>query len=201
MVVGALLSTSEDDEAVFVTSSTDNGDVAGLCDGQEVVRVLDSANGIDGNVESAVGAILEADGEGETRGQFTVNLGLCGACANGTEGQEVGGVLRGDGIQHLTGNGHASLGQIEVELSRDTKTSVDVEAVVKIRVVNQTLPANSGTRLLEVGAHNNDQLILVLLLQGGKLVAVLEGSLGIVKRARANDDQESVSLVLALDNI
>lgn len=201
VVVGSLLPSSENDEAVVVTSSADNGDIARLGDRQEVVGVLDSADGVNGNIQSAVGTVLEADREGQTRGQFTVNLRLCCACANGTERQEIGSVLRSDGIQHLTGNGHALLGQVEVQLSRNAKTSVDVEAVIKIGVVDQALPADSGTRLLEVGAHDDDQLILVLLLQDGQSVAVFESGLGVVQRTGTNDDKQSVSLILALDNI
>lgn len=62
--VCALLSAAEDDKAVIITDRANNGDNTGLCDREEVVGVLDRANGIYSDVQGAICAVLEADWEG-----------------------------------------------------------------------------------------------------------------------------------------
>jgi hypothetical protein len=84
VVVCALGTTSEDNEAVMVALSADNGDDTGLGDGKEVMGVLGSANGVNGHIQRAISAVLEADGETETTGKLTVKLALGGTGANGT---------------------------------------------------------------------------------------------------------------------
>jgi len=64
--VCALLSTAENDEAVVVANGADDGDNTGLGHRKEVMWVLDGANGVNGNVEAAVGTVFEANREGET---------------------------------------------------------------------------------------------------------------------------------------
>ena len=164
IVVRALLATAKDNEAIRVTDSPDNGDNTGLSDGQEVVRVLDGANSVNSDIERAVGAVLESDGEGQTGGKLTVDLGLGGACTNSTDRQTVGQELGGDCVEHLAGNGHALVGQIDEQLARYAETLVDLEAVVDIGIVDQTLPADGCTWLFEVRAHHDQQIVGVLLL-------------------------------------
>lgn len=200
VVVGTLGAASQNDEAVVVALSAHNSDDTGLGDGEEVVRVLGSANGINGNAEGAVGAVLETDGITETTGKLAVQLALGGSGANGTDGEQIGQELRRDGIEHLTGNGHALGGQVNEDLARQAQTLVDLEAAIDVRVVDEALPANSGTGLLEVRAHDNEELVLVLLLLLEEEVAVGEGGLGVVDGAGANDDEQAVLLVGAIDN-
>lgn len=201
IVVGALLATTEDDEAVGVAHGADDSSDTGLGDGQEVVRVLDGANGIDSDIQGAVGTVLETNGEGQTRGQFTVDLGLGGASTNGADGETVGQKLGGDGIEHLTGDGHTLVGQVDEKLTGGAKTLVDLEAVVNVGVVDETLPADGGTGLLEVGAHDNQQLILVLLLHLHEAIAVFEGHFRVVDGAGTDDNQQTATVgVCALDD-
>jgi len=166
-----------------------------------VVGVLDGANGVHGDVEGAVGAVLETDGERQTGGQLTVDLGLGGTGTDCAEGQTIGKELGGDRVQHFTSDGHALVGQVDEELAGDAQTLVDVEAVVEIRVVDQTLPADCCTGLLKVRAHDNEQVILVLLLQLQQPITVLEGHLRVVDRAGADDHHQALLLgVGAVDN-
>ena len=190
VIVGALLASTENDEAVRVAHGANNGSNTWLGDREEVVRVLDRANGIHSNIQSAVGTVLEANREGQTRSQFTVNLRLSGARTYGTNRKTVGQELWRDGVQHLTSNGHALAGQINKKLARGAEALVDLEAVVKVRVVDQTLPSNSGPRFLEIGAHDNQQLILVFLFQFQKLIAVLQRHGGVVDRAWSDDNEQ-----------
>lgn len=192
IVVGAFLSSAEDNEAVGVTDGADDGDDTGLGDGEEVVGVFHRADGVDGDVERAVGAVLETDGEGQTRGQLAVDLGLGGARADSADGEAVVQELGGDGIQHLAGDGHALVRQIGEQLARGAETLVDLEAVIDVGVVDQTLPSDRRTGLLEVRAHDDQQVVAVLLLQLHKAVTVFKGHCGVVDRAGADDYQETL---------
>lgn len=154
--------------------------------------VLDGADGVDGHVQGAVRAVLETDREGQTRGQLAVHLGLGGAGANGADGQAVREELWGDGVEHLAGNRHSLVRQVDEELARQAQALVDIEAVVDVRVVDETLPPDRRARLLQVGAHDDEQVILVLLLHLQKAVAVLESHVGVVDRAGPNDHHQPV---------
>src|SRR5690606_29544836 len=70
-------------------------------------------------------------------------------------------------------------------------------AVVDVRVVDQSFPAHGCARFLEVGAHNDDKGIVVLVPPLQQTVAVLEGGIRIMDRARSDNNQETV--VIALD--
>lgn len=200
IVVGALGATSQNDEAVVVTCCTNNGDNTGLCDGKEVVRVLDSAHGIDGDAKRAIGSILEADGETQTTCQFTVQLALRCARTNGTNAEQISKELRRDGIQHLACNRHALACQIDKELARQSQSLVDLEAAVNIWVVDETLPTDRGARLLEVRAHHDEQLVFMLLFGLEEQIAVGESSFRVMDRTRAHDNEQSVLGVLAIDD-
>lgn len=93
-----------------------------------------------------------------------MDLGLGGTRTDSTDGQTIGQELGGDCVEHLAGDGHALVGQVDEELARYAETLVDLEAVVDIGVVDQTLPADCCAGLLEVRAHDDQQLIGVLLL-------------------------------------
>jgi hypothetical protein len=161
---------------------------------------LDGTDGINSNIERTIGAVLETNGEGQTGGQLTVNLGLGGSGADSTDRKTIGQELGGDGVKHLTGDGHALVGQINEELAGGAQTLVDLEAVVDIGIVDQTLPADSGTGLLQVRAHDNQQVIGVLLLQLHQTIAVLEGHIGVVDRAGSDDYHEALPLLVGAMN-
>ncbi len=52
---------------------------------------------------------------------------------------------------------------VEQQLARQPQPLVDVKALVEVRIVDEPLPADRGARLLEVGAHHDDQLVGVAL--------------------------------------
>lgn len=195
VVVGPPSAASQDNKAVLVSSGADNGNDTGLGDGQEVVRMPDGANGVNGNAQRAVGAVLESHGEAQAAGQLAMKLALGGSGANSTNREQVGQELGGDGIQHLTGNGHALGGQVDEELAGQAQALVDLEAAVDVGVVDEALPANSGAGLLKVRAHDDEELILVLFASLQQEVAVGEGGFGVVDGAGADDDEQTFSLV------
>lgn len=206
--VGSLGTTSQDNEAVLVTLSAGDSGKTLLGDTHEVMLGSGSANGVNGNAETTVCAVLEADGERQTRGQLTVKLGLGGSGTDGTDRDTVGKELGGDGIEHFRSNWHSSAGEVDKELSRNSETLVNLERVVDIRVVNQTLPANSCPGLLEVGTHHNAEVVRELVRELLELSSVLVGGGRVVDGAGAYDDEKSVAsaqddvggIVTALDD-
>lgn len=196
VVVWSLVSTTEDDEAVGVSSGSDNSDDSGLGDGEEMVRTHGGSDGINGNTDASVGSVLEANWEGKTRGEFSVELGLGGSGTDGTDGEEISEELRGDGVEHFGGQWDAEVGQLDKQGSGQAETGVDVEGAVDMGIVDETLPSNCGTGLLEVGTHDNQEFALVLFDLWEETVGVFEGGFGVVDGAWANDDQESVGFTI-----
>lgn len=194
--VGALGATTENDEAVGVAGSLGDSGETLLGHTHEVVLGSGRANGVNSDSEATVGTVLEAHGERETGSKLTVELGLGGASANGSKGDEVCEELRRDGVEHLRGNGHALGGEVAVELAGDTETLVDLVRLIDIRVVDQTLPANSCARLFKVGAHDDAEIALELLGELDEARAVLDSGLGVVHGAGTADDEKTVIALL-----
>ncbi len=48
--------------------------------------------------------------------------------------------------------------QLEQELARDAQAVVDAEAAVEIGIVDQAFPADGRARLLEINAHDDQQI-------------------------------------------
>src|SRR5688572_13677913 len=76
---------------------------------------------------------------------------------------EVADVLRGDHVEELAADGHAALVEVEQKLARDAQALVDAEATVEVRVVDEAFPADGGARLLEIHAHDDEELAAELL--------------------------------------
>lgn len=195
IVVCALGSAAQDDEAVLVAAGLGDGGQTLLGHAHEVVSCGGSANSVDRDGQTAVRAVLEANGEGETRGQLAVQLGLCCARADGPERDEVGQELRGDGVEHLRGNGHAHGREVDEELPAHAEALVDLERLVDVRVVDEALPADCRPGLLEVGAHDDEQVVAELVGQRLQAVAVLQRDLWVVQRAGPDHDEEPVILL------
>lgn len=196
VIVGALAATAQDDEAVLVAGGLGDGGQTLLGHTEETVRVGSSTNSVNCYGQVAVGPVLKADGERQTGGQLTVQLRLGGAGADSAQRDEVGQKLRGDGVEHFTGDGQAGVGQIDVQLARHAQALVDVEGLIDVGVVDQTLPANGGPGLLKVGAHDNAQLLGQLVGEFLQSAGVLESSIGVMDGAGTDDDQETVVALL-----
>lgn len=206
--VGALATSTQDHESVLVALRPGDGGQALLSDTHEVVLGGGGTDGVNCDTEVSVGTVLEANGERQTRGKLSVQLGLGRACTDGTDRDEVGEELGGDGVQHLGGNGHPLGCEVFVHLAGDTQALVDFVAVVDIGVVDQALPADGRAGLLQVGAHDDAQVVGQLVREGLEPVGVLEGSGGVVNRAGTDNNEQAVvpshddlgGFVAALDN-
>jgi hypothetical protein len=206
--VGTLGSATENNEAVLVTLGSGDSSKALLGDTHEVVLSGGSANGVNGNTEATVCTVLEADRERKTRGKLTVKLRLGGTSTDGADRDTVGKELRRNGVEHLGGDWQTLSGQVNEKLAGNTETLVDLEGVVDIGVVDETLPANGCSGLLEVGAHHDAEIVgefVRELLESG---SVFLGGSRVVDGAGTDDDEKSVALaennvsgiLTALDN-
>jgi len=144
---------------VLVAACARNGRQALFRDAHEMVFRRRCAHSVDSHAQAAIRAVLEADGEGQAAGQFTMQLALGRACANGTQGDGVCEELRRDGVEHFAGDGHAGAGEVAVELTGDAQAFVDLERFVDFRVVDQPFPADGCAGFLEVGAHYDEYVV------------------------------------------
>src|SRR5438093_7290856 len=192
VVVGTARAPAQDDVAIGVTARGDNRAEPLLGHAGELVGMPGGAHGVDGDLDAAVGAVLEADGHREARGQLAVHLALGRARADGAPGDEVRGELGRDRIEELAARGQPELGEIEQEAARPPEPVVDGEAPVEAGVVDEPLPAHGGPRLLEVDAHHDTEIALVLVPHGLEPPCVVEGRGRVVDRTRADDDDEPI---------
>lgn len=156
--IRAFAPTSQDHEAVLVAACARNGRQALFRHAHEMMSRRRGTHPINSDAQAAIRAVLEADGEGQAARQLAMQLALGGARADGAEGDGVGEELRGDGVEHLAGDGHAGAGEVAVELAGDAQALVDLEGLVDLGVVDQPLPADGGAGLLEVGAHDDEDV-------------------------------------------
>jgi hypothetical protein len=108
-----------------------------LCTDRKVVAARRRLDGVGGDADVAVGAVLEADGRRQARRQFAVHLAFGGARADGAPGDQVADVLRRDHVQELAAGGQAQAVDLDQQLARDAQAFVDAEGFVQVRVVDQ----------------------------------------------------------------
>ena len=147
----------------------------------------------------AVGAVLEADGTGEAGCQLAVDLAFGRARADRAPTDEIANVLRGNGVQVLSAAADAELHNVPQQRSGRLEASVDVVGVVHVGVVDQPLPADGGARLLEIDAHDDVQVVAMLLRLLAQPFGVFEARLGVVNGAGSDDHQQP--LVAAVDDV
>lgn len=166
VVVCALGTASQDDEAVLVALCPSDGSKTLLRHTQEVVLSGRGAERIHADCEATIRSVLESNGERQAGCELSVQLRLGRPRANRTKRNEVCEELWGDGIEHLAGDWHTGASQVCEELPANAETLVDLVGLVNVRVVDQTLPADGGAGLLEVGAHDDAEVVAELV---GKL--------------------------------
>ncbi|MNZ42792.1 hypothetical protein D3C78_603750 [compost metagenome] len=176
-----------------------DGDATFLVDAQEAVRAGNRLQGVDGHGQAAVGTVLEADGRGQAGRHFTVSLGFGGARADGRPADQVLQVLRGDRVEGFGGGWQAFFGQVQQQLATDVQAILDLERVVQVRVVDQAFPADGGTWLLEIHAHDQIQGIGHFGGENFQALGIFVGGLDVVDRARPDDDEQA--MVGAIQNV
>ena len=95
--------------------------------------------------------VLEANGEGNTRGKLTVKLRLGSTSTNSTPRDEISNELGRDGVEKLRSDRNTKSGEIAQELASKAETLVDLEGAIKVWVINETLPSDGRAWFLMEG--------------------------------------------------
>ena len=85
-----------------------------------------------------------------------MGLRLGGARADDVPRDEVADVLGHEDVEQFRAGGQADFRHAEQEMPRHADAFLDVEGVVHVGIVDESLPADGGTRLLEVDAHDDE---------------------------------------------
>ena len=88
-------------------------------------------DGVGGDADVAVGAVLEADRRRQAAGQLAVHLAFGGARANRAPADQVADVLGRNHVQKLAAR-HAQAVDVDQQLARDAQAFVDAVAFVQI---------------------------------------------------------------------
>ena len=191
-VVRALRAAAQDDMAVLVAAGLEDGGSAHLGHAHEGVRRAGGQDGVGGDADAAVGAVLEADRAAQAGGELAVALALGGACADRAPGDQLGDVLRAEQVEELGGRRQAGAEDVEQQRAGALQALVDREAAVQVRVVDVALPAHRGARLLEVDAHHHQQLAAQRVGQRLQARGVFHRLSMVVDRAGPDDDDQPV---------
>lgn len=192
VVVGASRRAAQNQVACFVAGGFDNRGGAELGDGEEVVGVACGADGVDGDLNASTGSVFEADRDAQSGGQFAVDLAFGGPCADGSPDDEVGEVLRRDGVEELCAAWDAAICEFEQQAACNAQTFVNIERVVEVGVVDQPFPADGRARFFKVDPHDDQQVFFVLLHFDFESFRVLDGCVDIVNGAGSCHHQEAV---------
>ena len=191
-VVIGRFSAAQNDVAVLVAIGGNDGRVATLGHGDEVVRMLRGLDGVDGDPDVAVSAVLEADGTGQAGSQFAVHLAFGRARADGTPAHEVGHILRRDDIEKFGARRQAQFIDLHQQTASDADSLVDLETAVQQGVIDQALPANRRARFFKIDPHDDNQIFGQLSFHNGKPSSIFHGRLGVVDRTGADDNHQPV---------
>ena len=195
MVVGPPVAAAKDHVAGVVAARDDDGGQPLLRHREELVGVHGGPDRVDRDLDVAVRAVLEPHRHREARGELAVDLALGGAGADGAPRHQVGDELRRDGVQELAARRQPHVGEVEEKPPRQAQPVVDREAPVEPGVVDEPLPPDGRPRLLEVDAHDEEEVVGEPIGGAPEARRVLAGRLDVVDRAGPHDDQQAVVLV------
>ena len=119
VVVGAARSSAQDDVAVGIAARRDDAGQALLGDADEAVRMGCRAHRIDGDLDAALGSVLEAHRHGEPRGELAVDLALGRSRPDRPPGDQVGDELGRDRVEELASGRQSEADQIEQQAARE----------------------------------------------------------------------------------
>ena len=157
---------------------------------QKYVWMLRGEDRVNRDLGVALGAVLEPYGTGKARSELPMHLAFGGARTYGAPGDHISEVLWGNWIKVFGAGGKAEIRDVAKQRAPDTKSMVDIAGAVEMRVVEQPLPANGGTRLLEVHTHNEQEIVREALHLSVQSFGVDKRRFRIMDGAGANDYQE-----------
>ena len=119
-----------------------------------------------------------------------MGLRFRGAGADRRPGDELRQILRHDRIERLGAGRQAELGHVQEKLAREQYPLLDVKRIVEVRIVDQSLPAHRGARLLEIHPHDQHQRGADLIGQALQAIGVLPRRIHVVNRARPHHHEQ-----------
>ena len=119
--------------------------------------------------------------------------------ADGCERDQVGDVLRSNRFQHLRSGRETNLIDVEKNSTSLAKTGRDVECIVQMRIVDQPLPSDRCSRLLEIDSHDDEDLAADFVGQSLQTTGILKCHRWIVDRAWSDDRNNA--FVIAAKNV
>ena len=162
-----------------------------LVDAEETVRGTRGEERIERGLDAAVGAVFETNGHGEAAGHFPVRLRLRGARPDGGPTHDIGKILRDDRVEELGRGGKSERSDIAQDAAAEPQAFLQMAGLVHVRIIDQPLPPDGGSRLFEIDAHENAKHIGEFLAEAGETARVVERSLWVVDRTRTNDGQKA----------
>ena len=199
-IVGAFGSASEYDVAVGVAFGGDGAGLSGVVDPEKGLFLAGGFDGVDGDGESAVGAVFEAEGHREAGCHLAVGLALGGAGANRGPTDEVGNVLRGDGVEEFGGGGDAEGDDFAEEAARLTEAFGDVAGAVEVGVHDEAFPANGGAGFFKINTHHDEEAVADFGSEGGDFTGVFASGFEVVD-GTGTDHQEETGVVTKDDSM
>ena len=146
---------------------------------------------VDGDLDIAVRAVLEADGRRETAGDFAMGLGLGRARADGGPGNEIAQILWCNRVERFRSGAEPELRKSQEKLPRHAEPLGDAEGVVHVRVVNEAFPSDARARLFEVDAHDDEERVVHFIREAFEPIGIFHRGVEVVDRARPDDDEQA----------
>ena len=196
IVIRAVRGTTQHHMAVGIAERFDHGGAAEMVDAEERVLLCGSEAGIGRSLDGTVRGVLEADRHGQAGRQLPVHLAFRIARADRTPANRVGNILRTGRLQKLRGRRQTLVKHAKQRAAGQQQALPDIAAAVDIRIVDQTLPTDRGARLLEIHAHDDQQLAIQLAFQRGQATRVIERGLRIVNGTRTDNHQQAIVLTV-----
>ena len=185
--------------AVGVSACHDGGGDSLDANAQESLGLGCRQNGVDRGLHTAIRAVLEAKGHRKAGCHLPVGLRFGGPRANRAPTEEVGDVLRSDGIEQLRGRRQPEIKHGAQEGAGEPEAFSDVVRTIQARIHDESLPADRRAWFLEVHAHDDQHAIRNLPRKPGQSPAILLTGSEVMNRARPDDQKDA--MVVSKDEI
>ena len=121
-----------------------------------------------------------------------MGLRLGGARTDRGPADQVGDVLRRDGVEQLRSGGKPEVEHVAQEGARDPQARRDIVRAVEVRVHDEALPAHRGPRLLKIDPHDDHHPVRHLARERGQAPPVFEARIHVMDRAGTHDEEHPV---------
>ncbi len=158
--------------------------------------MLRRPNRVDRYLQIAIGAILESDWAGKSRGHLAVQLALCGTSADCSPTDQVGQILGGQQIKVFGSCRHTEAIDRQQQPAGGAQAFIDIKGFIQIRIINQPFPTYRRTGFFKVHPHNHNQIFAVLFTYRQQALCVRHRGIRIMNRARSCDHDQAVVIAV-----